>query len=92
MEGPLAKTAEVDVDMGSASLDREVHWKAEVPFLVGQAPVEVHHAEPDCLFGDVRHLKPGDVIRQHVCLGGLPDIFAAFANEWSKRWVKTGML
>ena len=88
VEGPSAVVAEVDEANGSAVLVGETQWCPHDLFLVGQTPVEIHHAEPDCLFGDVRQVKTGDVIQQRKCLGSLPQLFEAFSQEWSKRWVK----
>ena len=53
VEGPSALVSEVDAAMGSVTFDREVDWRRDAPFLVGQSPLDIHHVEPDCLFGDV---------------------------------------
>ena len=89
VDGPSAVVKEVDMELGAAMLEGETVWHDKATFLVGQVPLVVHQATPDCLYGEVLALKPGDEVRQHVCLGSLPEILSAFAKEWSSRWVKT---
>ena len=55
-------------------------------------PLEVHHAEPDCIYGDVSVLRKGCTVRQYRCVGDLPGLFKAFADEWTSRWVKVDHL
>ena len=88
VEGPQAKVCEVRREDGCVVLESPALWLPEVPFVCKHCPVDVHHAEPDCLYGDVFHLCPGDTVEQRVHLAALPDLFRAFSDEWSKRWVK----
>ena len=87
-ESPQAKVCEVRREEGCVVVESPTQWLQEVPFVCNHCPVDVHHAEPDCLYGDVLHLCPGDTISQRVHLAALPDLFKAFSDEWSKRWVK----
>ena len=79
---------EVSLAKGEAILAEEVAWRPGQPFLVHDRPLEVHHSEPDCLYGDFVGVQPGDKIAQHVCLGSLSEVFDAFAAEWTQRWIK----
>ena len=88
VEGPKAVVEEVRPDEGCGTLVSDVQWLPDVPFLSGNLPLEVHHAKADCLLAKVHALAPRSVVRQHRPLGSLPELFKAFADEWSKRWVK----
>ena len=92
VEGPKAVVAEVIQDQGHVVLEQAVEWLPDAPFMVQSCPIEIHHAEPDALYGDVGSLEQGDAVCQFRCLADLPDVFAAFANEWTQRWVRVDHL
>ena len=60
--------------------ERDVKWIQDAPFLVDEMPLRIHHAEPDCLYGDVGALKPGSVVWQCRRLGDLASLFNAFCR------------
>ena len=92
VEGPKAVVEEVLEADGVAVLVGETSWIPSAPFLRDDSPFEVHHAEPDCLYGDVKGLQKGCTVRQLRCIGDLPGLFKAFAEEWTARWVKVDHL
>ena len=85
VKGPKALVAEIDESLGCITLEEESLWVDDAPFLASSKPLTVHHAKPDALFGDVSGLRPGCEVRQYRCVADLPEMFAAFSNEWTTR-------
>ncbi|CAE7468251.1 Pol [Symbiodinium sp. CCMP2592] len=88
VEGVSAKVSAVDPACGSVGFAADVDWQADAGFLLNQKPVEVHHAEPDMLWGDFALAKVGDVISQQTPTASLPALFRAFGGHWSRFWLK----
>ena len=72
VEGPNAVVEEVWEAEGTAVLAGETSWIPGAPFMQADTPLEVHHAEPDCLYGDVSALRKGCTVQQYRCVGDLP--------------------
>ena len=80
---------EVDHEEFSITTESKSCWREHLPLLTPKGPIELAHAEPDKLWGTTSpDVKPGDIVRQERYLGSLPDIFRAFGDAWSKRWLK----
>ncbi|CAE7458115.1 unnamed protein product [Symbiodinium sp. CCMP2592] len=88
VEGVSAKVSAVDPACGSVGFAADVDWQADAGFLLNQKPVEVHHAEPDMLWGDFALAKVGDVISQQTPTASLPALFRAFGDHWTRFWLK----
>ena len=75
---------EVDQEEFSITTAGEGCWREDLPLLTPKGPINLVHVEPDKLWGTTRP----EVTPQERYLGSLPDIFRAFGDAWSKRWLK----
>ncbi|CAE7222465.1 unnamed protein product, partial [Symbiodinium necroappetens] len=87
LEHRSAEVCEVVVDEGALELTQHVDWHPDFPLLHKGRPLNVAHVESDKIWVDLpENCAPGDRVDQPVLLGSLPDVFRAFAQEWSRRW------
>ena len=89
VEGPRVVVDVVSPLEGSATLANDVQWLPDVPFLWDDKPLEVHHAEADCLFGNADSLGPGSVVKQHAvwapCLISAGPLLLSASNAGLRR-------
>ena len=87
LEHRSAEVCEIFVDEGALELTQHVDWHPDFPLLHKGRPLNVAHVESDKIWVDLpENCAPGDRVDQPVLLGSLPDVFRAFAQEWSRRW------
>ena len=82
-----AYVAEVD-DVDCAVITTEaVSWYPDAPIMHEGQPLEVIHWDTDKLWLQSCHsIQPGDALTQRRLMGQLPDLFAAFEDQWSRLW------
>ena len=80
--------AEVQPEDGAVVLTRPIQWNPSGGFYLNQSPVEVHHVEPDMLWGAFTSAKPGDKVTQMRIVADLPSLFRAFGQHWSRFWMR----
>ena len=80
--------AQVLPDESAVVLKNPVHWRPTEGFFLNDAPLEVFHAEPDKIWGQIASAAVGDVVSQQRPIADLPGLFRAFGDEWSRRWMK----
>lgn len=62
-------------------------WDMEKPIICNGLPLEVIHAERDCLWvANASDIQPGDAVVQIQCSGSKEDLESAFVDEWKSRW------
>ena len=89
LEVSEAVVEDVDREDFSVALSHAVPWRPELPLLTKEGPCHIIHAEPDKVWcSSLPQISPGDKVRQERYLGSLPDIFRAFGDAWSARWLK----
>ena len=74
VEGPCATVREVDHEEQALVVDPPQDWDPQRPIFVDGAPVVPIHVEPDKLW--------------LPALPALPDLFRAFGEAWSVRWLR----
>eukprot|EP00435_Cladocopium_sp_Y103_P023602 s1561_g5.t1 len=86
LEKRTATVIHVDQDESAIEVDPPQAWKGD-EISVGNTLMKPIHLEPDKVWlPDVSQIQPDDQVSQNDHLGSLPDMFAAFAKEWSRRW------
>ena len=82
-----AVVQEVREDDVSLVLDRSFDFHPECPVVCNGAPVEIIHAEADCLWvGDHSNIQPGDRVTQLSKLGLEHDLCQSFMQAWREKW------
>lgn len=81
--------AEVDEDDVAVVLEPSCLFDESRPVLLGSEPVPVIHATDTKLYlTSVKHAQPGMTISQAEPVGKLDVVFAAFHEQWKKRWCR----
>ena len=88
VEGPRASAVEIDHVDFSVTVHPEQEWLEDVPVLLDGHPIRPVHVEPDKLW--LQSAPPATVtqVSQEVHLATLPEMFRAFGEAWSARWLK----
>ena len=84
-----AQIAEVDMDESAVEFEPSGTFDDTKPVQVGDRFVNIIHATDSRLYLDsVDGLSTGQTLSQSKPLGALPDLFAAFQEQWQKRWCR----
>ena len=87
IEGPCAEVCEVDPDEQALIVAPAQDWDPAQPVFVDGAPLVPIHVEPDKLWLPAMPSSPRQV-KQERHIAALPDVFRAFGEAWSARWLK----
>ena len=93
IESNRSKVASLDLDDQAIEIDPPVTFDCDLPISIAGYQASIHHAEPDKLWiSNVPPIEPGATVVQHKCVGALPEIFAAFHEQWKLRWCKHDLI
>ena len=82
-----SRVVEVDHDTCAIVLEPSQNWQQDRPFFCGDVPLDVIHAEPDCLWlQSLDAVCEGVMISQTRCSGTKDELALAFMNAWSEKW------
>ena len=82
-----AQVLEVREDEMAIVLDRPVQFAPENPVVCGDTPLQVIHAEHDCIWVDsLAGVVAGNTIVQTRQIGTDEDLFHTFLNAWKEMW------
>ena len=88
VEGPQAAVCHVDEEDFSLSVEPEQEWIPNSPFFVDGRPTMPIHVEPDKIWLDHRPSEAPVKVHQERHLATLTDLFRAFGEAWSARWLR----
>jgi len=78
---------EVRTDENALVLDRPFSHQQECPLVCNGQPIEVIHAEDDCLWiQDTSQVQKGDKVTQLVRIGREQELNEAFLQAWKEKW------
>ena len=93
LECSEAEISGIDQADLSITLATDIHFRDDLPLLTKHGPISIVHAEPDKVWRNaLPAVAEGDLVRQERYLGSLTDIFRAFGDAWSRRWLKHEIL
>ena len=88
VEGPEARVSRVIEEDFSLIVEPEQDWDPAAPVFVDGCPVMPVHVEPDQLWLSRSPAPDARLVRQERHLATLPDLFRAFGEAWSARWLR----
>ncbi len=84
-----ATVSGIDHEDVAVELESETAWFPDQPIMHLGRPLDTIMITEDKLWlSSVDGIEPGHVLVQSQGVGGLPDIFRAFIEQWSSRWCK----
>ena len=84
-----ARITEVDPDECAIEFEPECAFDDAKPVIAGGKAIPVIHATDTRLYlADVTDVTPDMPVQQVEPLGALPEIFAAFHEQWKQRWCR----
>ena len=89
LESVAAEVSGTYPDDLSVTLVQDTPFREDLPLLTKTGPTCIVHAEPDKVwYTDLCGAAEGDIVRQERYLGSLTELFRAFGDAWSRRWLK----
>ena len=88
VEGPQAEAVHVDQEDFSVEVADNRDWSAADPVFLDGVPFMPLHVEPDKLWLDKRPPPAVTMVHQERLLATLPELFRAFGDAWSERWLR----
>ena len=89
VQSTCAKILEVCPEDCSVVLDRPVTFQPHEPIWLGGNQIKPIHSDHDQVWlDDMAQFNPGDSVVQSTFLGSLPELFAAFREQWQARWCR----
>eukprot|EP00435_Cladocopium_sp_Y103_P064734 s15_g26.t1 len=79
--------AEVDHEAHALIVSPAQKWHADKPVYCHGFPLQIIHAEADCLWVEsVEGIQPGFPVSQVKCTGSKEDLAHAFLSTWAEKW------